>query len=57
MTGDRVTVFLNDVLVVDDVIMENYWQRGKPIYPTGQIELQAHSTPLDFKDIYLREIK
>jgi hypothetical protein len=57
MTGDRVTVFLNDVLVVDDVIMENYWERGKPIYPTGQIELQAHSTPLDFKDIYLREIK
>jgi HEAT repeat protein len=57
MTGDRVTVFLNDVLVVEDVIMENYWERGKPIYPTGQIELQAHSTPLDFKDIYLREIK
>jgi len=57
MTGVRVTVFLNDVLVVDDVIMENYWERGKPIYPTGQIELQAHSTPLDFKDIYLREIK
>ena len=57
MTGDRVTVFLNDVLVVDDVIMENYWERGKPIYPTGQIELQAHSTPLDFKDIYLREVK
>jgi HEAT repeat protein len=57
MTGDRVTVFLNDVLVVNDVIMENYWERGKPIYPAGQIELQAHSTPLDFKDIYLREIK
>jgi len=57
MTGDRVTVFLNDVLVVDNVIMENYWERDKPIYPAGQIELQAHSTPLDFKDIYLREIK
>jgi len=55
--GDRVTVFLNDVLVVKDVIMENYWERGKPIDPTGQIELQAHSTPLDFKDIYIREIK
>jgi len=57
MTGDRVTVFLNDVLVVNDVIMENYWERDKPIYPAGQIELQAHSTPLEFKDIYLREIK
>jgi hypothetical protein len=57
MTGGRVTVHLNDVFVVDDVVMENYWERGKPIYPTGQIELQAHSTPLYFKNIYLREIK
>jgi len=57
MAGDRVTVFLNDVLVVDSVIMENYWDRGKPIDSTGPIELQAHSTPLEFKDIYLREIK
>jgi len=57
MAGERVTVYLNDVLVTDGVIMENYWERGKPIYATGQIELQAHSTPLDFKDIYLREIK
>jgi hypothetical protein len=57
MTGGRVTVHLNDVLVVDDVVMENYWERDKPIYTTGQIELQAHSTPLYFKNVYLREIK
>jgi HEAT repeat protein len=56
MTGERVTVALNGVLVVDDVVMENYWERDKPIYPAGQIELQAHSTPLHFKNIYLREI-
>jgi HEAT repeat protein len=56
MTGERVTVALNGVLVVDNVVMENYWERDKPIYPAGQIELQAHSTPLHFKNIYLREI-
>ena len=56
MAGDRVTVELNGVRVVDDVVMENYWERGKPIYPSGQIELQAHSTPLEFRNIYLREI-
>jgi HEAT repeat protein len=56
MSGERVTVRLNGVLVTDNVVMENYWEREKPIYPSGQIELQAHSTPLFFKNIYLRQI-
>ncbi len=56
MIGDRVTVHLNDELVVNDVVMENYWERDKPIYPTGQIELQHHGAPLYFKNVYLREI-
>jgi HEAT repeat protein len=56
MIGERVTVYLNGVLVVDDVVMENYWERDKPIYPLGQIELQAHNTPLYFRNIYIREI-
>jgi len=57
MAGDRVTVHLNGVLVVDEVVMENYWERDKPIYPAGQIELQAHSSPLYFKNIYIRELR
>jgi hypothetical protein len=56
MIGERVTVYLNEVLVVDDVVMENYWERDKPIYPTGQIEIQAHNTPLCFRNIFIREI-
>jgi HEAT repeat protein len=56
MIGDRVTVRLNGVLVTDNVVMENYWERAKPIYASGQIELQAHSTPLRFKNIYTREL-
>ena len=56
MIGEKVTVYLNGVLVVDDVIMENYWERDKPIYPTGQIELQAHNSTLYFRNIYIREI-
>lgn len=55
MTGERVTVHLNGIIVADNVVMENYWEREKPIYPAGQIELQAHSTPLTFKNIYIRE--
>ncbi|MBN2308570.1 MAG: DUF1080 domain-containing protein, partial [Candidatus Hydrogenedentes bacterium] len=30
MVGERVTVHLNDQLVVDDVPLENYWDRSKP---------------------------
>ena len=56
MIGQRVTVYLNDVLVVDNVIMENYWERDKPIYPVGQIELQSHSSPLYFRNIFIRDI-
>ncbi len=56
MIGDRVTVYLNDRMVVDNTVLENYWERDKPIYPAGQIELQAHGNVLYFKNIYIREI-
>jgi hypothetical protein len=56
MVGDKVSVWLNDKLVVDNVVMENYWERDKPIYPTGQIELQHHGNALYFKNIYLKEL-
>jgi Domain of Unknown Function (DUF1080) len=56
MVGDKVHVFLNGDLVVDHTTLENYWEREKPIYPLGQIELQNHGGPLWFKNIYIREI-
>jgi HEAT repeat protein len=56
MIGDRVSVYLNDKLVVDNTVLENYWERDKPIYGTGQIELQAHGSPLYFRNIFIREI-
>ncbi len=55
MIGERVTVYLNEVLVVDSVIMENYWDRSIPIFAAGQIELQSHSTPLYFRNVFIRE--
>jgi 3-keto-disaccharide hydrolase len=56
MVGDKVHVFLNGELVVNDVTLENYWDRSLPIFPTGQIELQNHGGPLWFKNIYIRRI-
>ncbi|MDD4645957.1 MAG: DUF1080 domain-containing protein [Bacteroidales bacterium] len=57
MVGEKVTVILNGITVVNNVTLENYWDRSIPIFPTGSIELQAHGTDLGFRDIYVREIK
>ena len=56
MQGEKVTVYLNGELVVDDVTLENFWNRELPIFPTGQIELQAHGTYVAYRDIYIREL-
>lgn len=56
MIGENVTVWLNGKRVVDNVKLENYWERDKPIYPTGAIELQNHETRLHFKNIYIKEL-
>ena len=56
MIGEKVWVWLNGKLVVDNVTMENYWERNKPIYSTGQIELQNHGNTLYFKNVFVRAI-
>lgn len=56
MLGEKVTVYLNGQLVVDNVVLENYWDRSKPIYDSGQIELQNHGNPLSFRNVFIREI-
>jgi len=56
MIGENVSVWLNGELVVDNITMENYWDRNIPIFPKGAIELQAHGTDLAFRDLYVRDI-
>jgi len=56
MVGERAHIYLNGELVVRDTILENYWDRAQPIFPTGQIELQNHGDALWFKNVYLREL-
>ena len=57
MVGDRVTVKLNGETVVDNVVLENYWERDRPIYESGQIELQNHGNTLYFKNIFIKELR
>ncbi|MEZ4971116.1 MAG: DUF1080 domain-containing protein [Flavobacteriaceae bacterium] len=56
MVGERVTVHLNGVLVTDNVVLENYWDRKQAIFVKEAIELQAHGEDLGFRNIYVREI-
>jgi hypothetical protein len=56
MVGDKVTIHLNGKKVVDNVTLENYWERDKPLYATGPIELQNHGNTLYFRNIYIKEL-
>ena len=55
--GARTWVTLNDKLVVDGAIMENFWDRSQPLFPRGVIQLQTHGGEIRWKEIAIREIK
>jgi hypothetical protein len=56
MKADKVTVYLNGILVTDNIALENYWNRTLPLFVKEQIELQAHGTFVSYRNIYLREL-
>lgn len=57
MRGERVTVYLNGELVVNNLILENYWDRKIPIFLKDAIELQAHGNHIVYRNIYVKELK
>jgi hypothetical protein len=62
MTGDKVTVILNQKLVVDGSPLVNYWDRRtpankrKPLISKGPIQLQTHGGEICWRNIYLKEL-
>ena len=56
MVGERVTVYLNDKLVVDHARLENYWDKKKPLPKRGPIQLQTHGGEIRWSNIYIREL-
>lgn len=64
MIGERVTVILNGVVVVDDAPLENFFagrnvaggEIPDPPFPSGPIQLQTHGSPIRWRNVFVREI-
>lgn len=54
--GDRVTVVLNDQLVVDDCPLANYFEKGAPLPARGPLQIQTHGAPMRVRNIFVREL-
>jgi hypothetical protein len=56
--GSRTWVWLNDQLVVDGVLMANYFTKRKtPLPAKGPIHLQTHGGEMRWRNIFIREIE
>jgi len=56
MIGSRVWIWLNGKQTVDGQILDNYFDRTKPVLPRGLIELQTHGSEIRFRNVFVREI-
>jgi len=54
--GARTWVWLNTRAVVEGAVMENYWDRTKPLPEKGPIMLQTHGGEIRWRNIYLHDI-
>lgn len=54
--GERVWVTLNGVVTADGVVMENFWDRARPLPARGPLQLQTHGGEIRFRELWVREI-
>lgn len=54
--GARTTVYLNDQLVVDRAVMENFWDRSRPLFADGPIQLQTHGGEIRWRNVFIHEL-
>lgn len=57
MVGERVSVWLNEAMVVDHARLENYFDRALPVPATGPIQLQTHGGEIRWRQVAIREIE
>jgi hypothetical protein len=56
LVDSHATVWLNEKLVVDHAVMENYYDRKGKLPVTGPVQLQTHGGEIRWRNIFLREI-
>jgi len=56
MKSNRVTVWLNDQLTVDNAVLENYYDRKTDIPQRGPIELQTHGSEIRWRNVWIKEL-
>ena len=54
--GETTSVWLNGKLVVDRQAMHNYWDRSKPLFAQGPIQLQTHGGEIRWRNIFIRKL-
>ena len=56
VVDDRITVFENDVKIVENAVMTNPDMPGEPVSICGCIELIAGTAPVEFRNVYVNEL-
>jgi hypothetical protein len=58
VVGERITIHLNDKLVVDHARILNFFEKGKPVPKAAPFLLQTHAPklPIHWRNIFIREI-
>ena len=54
--NDRVTVSVNGVVTATNIILENSCDRNIPAYVKGQLMLIGEGTPVEYREMYIREL-
>jgi hypothetical protein len=54
--GAKTWVWLNDKLIVDGAVMENFWDKTKPLPAKGPIMLQTHGGEIRWRNIFVKDL-
>ncbi len=56
MRGERVDIWMNDEPIVENAVMENYFDRSIPIFNRGPIQLQTHGGEIRWRNIFIKDL-
>jgi hypothetical protein len=56
LVGNKAWIWLNDQVVVDGAVMENYYDRSQPLPAKGPIMLQTHGGEIRWRNVVIKEL-